>query len=85
MFDWMFRRHCFVQTLLPDDVQGKDWTFVVVKNTARSFDAYSCPPNYVVFSQGMLSLCETDDELAFVLAHEMGHIASHHAAESLST
>ena len=36
---------------------------------------------HIFISDGMASLAENDDQLAFVLAHEMAHVACGHAAQ----
>ncbi len=53
---------------------------LVLASSSRVFFCYMC-----LFSlQGLLPLLDTDDELAAVLAHEMGHVIARHAAESTS-
>ena len=37
-----------------------------------------------IFFSGMLELCETDDQLGFILSHEIAHTLLNHAAENLS-
>jgi len=54
----------------------RNWTFGVI-NTA-SINAFAAPGGYVLITQGLLDLIETEDQLAFVLAHEISHIVEEH-------
>lgn len=42
-------------------------------------NALSLPGGYLYFTQGLLEAVESDDELAAVAAHEMGHVCLGHA------
>lgn len=44
-------------------------------------NAFACPGALVLVTRGMLRLTASEDELAAVLAHEIGHIQSRHARE----
>lgn len=46
----------------------------------RAPNAYATPVNDIVISRGLLQVVESDAELGFVLAHELGHIMLHHNA-----
>ncbi len=66
-----------------------------VTNKRRSFhfeaflagepNAFALPGGFVFVSRSIVDLCEGQDELAFVLGHEMGHIISGHAIERIVT
>ena len=43
-------------------------------------NAFSLPGGYVLVSRKMVSFAQSDDELAAVLAHELGHIYTHQGA-----
>ena len=43
-------------------------------------NAFALPGGYVYISRGALALTDNEDELANVLAHEIAHVASRHAA-----
>lgn len=45
-------------------------------------NAFAAPNGYIYFTQGLLDVLETDDEIAFVIAHELGHIEKKHAVVS---
>lgn len=60
----------------------KDYQFIVtVDECARASTAGG---GRVYISVGMLRLLETEDELAAMLAHEIGHDAFHHAARMVT-
>jgi len=46
-------------------------------------NAFSLPGGYVYIFEDLLDLLESDDELAFVIAHEIGHIVSRHHIKRL--
>lgn len=45
--------------------------------------AYSTPGGFVFVSTGLVKLLETEDELAFVLAHEAVHVARFHGVKGV--
>jgi predicted Zn-dependent protease len=56
--------------------QEFDYQFFVVR--APSINAFAVPGGYVFVFSGLLARAETEDELAGVLAHEIGHVHAHH-------
>lgn len=42
-------------------------------------NAYASPNGYLYLTKGLIEIAESDDELAFVIAHEMGHVEKKHA------
>lgn len=46
-----------------------------------SVNAFALPGGYLYVTRGLLALASDADELAAVLAHEMGHVAARHAAK----
>jgi predicted Zn-dependent protease len=51
-----------------------------VANMAET-NAFALPGGYIYVSRGLLALARSEDELANVLAHEVGHVAARHAAQ----
>ncbi len=52
---------------------------------SSDFNAFSLPGGYIYVTDGALAHLDTDDELAFVLAHEVTHVCHHHAVGYLGT
>lgn len=52
------------------------WTPRVVFEDSGRMSAFVMPDGTIVVSTGLLAFAETDDELAFMLAHEASHIIS---------
>lgn len=47
-------------------------------------NAFALPGGYVYVSRGLLALVDSEDELAGVIGHEIGHVAARHAVQRLS-
>lgn len=62
------------------DRQDVIYSFKIVKD--KELNAFSIPGGYVYVNSGLMNTA-TDDELACVLAHEVGHIAAKHSVKKL--
>ncbi|EAU81629.1 peptidase M48 family protein [Coprinopsis cinerea okayama7 len=69
----------------PNESYGpeKEWDVIVV-NDRNMVNAMAAPGVVVVFT-GILPVCQDEEGLAAVLAHEIGHIVARHQAERLSS
>lgn len=47
-------------------------------------NAFALPGGYVYVSRGLLALANTEDELAGVVGHEIGHVAARHTVQRIS-
>jgi predicted Zn-dependent protease len=47
-------------------------------------NAFACPGGMIFVTRGLLALCENEDELAAVLAHEVSHLAHKDGINSIS-
>jgi predicted Zn-dependent protease len=59
----------------------KDVTFQFAIANMAETNAFALPGGYIYVSRGLLALARSEDELANVLAHEVGHVAARHAAQ----
>lgn len=64
-------------------LQTLDWEFRVATAALQSH-AFSLPLGTIIINEKLLDLLRTDDQLAFVIAHEMAHLMARHAGESVS-
>jgi len=46
-------------------------------------NAFACPGGIIFITRGMLNLVQNEDELAAVLAHEIGHVIQKHGLKSI--
>jgi len=58
-----------------------EWEFVVIKSP--QINAFVVPGGKVVVFSGLLDALAKEDELAFVLAHEIAHIVARHSVRQL--
>jgi predicted Zn-dependent protease len=59
----------------------KDVRFQFQVASMPETNAFALPGGYIYVSRGLLALARDEDELANVLAHEVGHVAARHAAQ----
>jgi len=59
------------------------YSFAVVHD--EEVNAFSLPGGYVFVNEGLVKATHSDDELAAVMAHEIGHIAARHAVKRYET
>ncbi len=57
--------------------QYRGYHFFIIEDDEPA--AYSLPGGFIMISTGMLAMCENEDELAAILAHELGHAFYMHA------
>lgn len=58
-----------------------DYHFFVINN--KEFNAFAAPSGLIFFHTGLIETMDTEDELASVMAHEIGHVESRHIAERI--
>ena len=58
------------------------YTFTILDSPI--VNAFALPGGYVFVTRGLVALADNEAELAGVLAHEIGHVTAHHAAERYS-
>ncbi len=63
------------------DRQDLAYHFKVVDDD--SFNAFTIPGAFIYVNRGLLKLIHSDDELAAVLGHEIGHVAARHTVKQI--
>ncbi len=59
---------------------GKDYTFVVVDSP--KVNAAATPDGYIFIYRGIIAYCRSEDELAGIIGHEIGHVVARHSKRS---
>jgi predicted Zn-dependent protease len=88
------------QAKLADDPILSEYVNRVAQNIARQSDAtlpvtvriiesgdlnaFTLPGGHIYLNSALLKLTESEAELAFILAHEIGHVAARHATREAS-
>lgn len=67
---------------LESELRNFDWSFRLVNDP--SVNAFALPGGKVVIFTGLLPVTQTEEALAVVVGHEIGHIIAHHASERVS-
>jgi predicted Zn-dependent protease len=73
---------CVAQAILKESGNSGPWEIVVFKDPA--VNAFALPGGRIGVYTGLLELTENQQQLATVIAHEVGHVMANHANERLS-
>ncbi len=52
---------------------------------SAEINAFAAPGGFIFVSRGMIRLCRTEDDLAAVLAHEVGHVQCMHGLKAIKS
>jgi predicted Zn-dependent protease len=63
------------------DTRGLTWHFAVVDS--KEVNAFAVPGGWIYVNRGLIARAETMDELAGVLAHEIGHVTLRHTVQQM--
>lgn len=77
--------NCVAQALvaqLPESSRRQAWEVVLIADDTPN--AFALPGGKVGVNTGLLKVATTQDQLAAVIGHELGHVVSRHAAERVS-
>nr|MBX2855054.1 M48 family metalloprotease [Paracoccaceae bacterium] len=61
------------------ELPNQKWTFTVLDSPI--VNAFALPGGYIYISRGLMSLANSEAELAGVLGHEIGHVTGRHTAQ----
>ena len=67
-----------------DAITENDYRWEVVLLDSPDVNAFALPGGKVAVLAGLLNVARTDDQLAAVIGHEMGHVLARHGAERLT-
>jgi predicted Zn-dependent protease len=59
------------------------WDFHLLRDD-RTINAFALPGGQVFFTMGLFSKLKTEDEVAGVLGHEIGHVIGRHSAQQMA-
>ncbi len=57
------------------------WHFLIMDTD--EINAFAAPGGFILISRGMLRCCRNEDELAAILAHEIGHVQLEHGLRAI--
>src|SRR4030042_5526621 len=60
----------------------KGYHFAVLDT--QEINAFACPGGIIFVTRGLIQTCQNEDQLAAVLAHEVGHVANKDGINSIS-
>ncbi|HEX4130233.1 MAG TPA: M48 family metalloprotease [Pirellulales bacterium] len=63
---------------------GIEYTFTALETKPDDINAFSLAGGYIYVHQGLLDFVKTDEELQFVLGHEIAHVDLRHCAKQLT-
>ena len=63
--------------------QRHDWEYSLVDDT-DTINAWALPGGKIALHSGILPVCANEAGLAFIMAHEIGHVVARHGSERLS-
>ncbi len=65
------------------EMKDKTFTFTILNSDV--VNAFALPGGYIYVTRGMLSLFNSEAEMAAVIGHEIGHVTARHSAKRQST
>ncbi len=60
----------------------KGYSFLVLDT--EEINAFAAPGGFILVTRGLIRCCKTEDALAAVLAHEVGHVQLEHGLQAIS-
>jgi predicted Zn-dependent protease len=65
-------------------IPGAPFDFEFFAVADQQINAFALPGGFIGVNTGLILLCQSESELASVLAHEISHVTQHHIARSVS-
>ena len=70
-------------SMIADRPERKHWRLEFRSSKAIGANAFALPSGIVIVTDRMVEIAQKDDEMAGVLAHEIGHLSQRHALRHL--
>ena len=64
------------------DLPNADWEFIYIDENQRN--AFALPGGKIAVYDGLFEVIDNEDELAFIMGHEVAHVTARHANQRLS-
>jgi predicted Zn-dependent protease len=71
-----------ISAVVGDELPNAQWEFVLLKGD--EVNAFCLPGGRIAVYEGLFRAVQTEDELAFVMGHEVAHAVKRHGAERMS-
>ncbi len=68
---------------LEEGLEDSEYNYHFVVFDSEMINAFTVPGGNILISTGLLAFCDTPEELAAVIAHEMGHVEERHVVSRL--
>jgi predicted Zn-dependent protease len=68
---------------LEDGLENSEYEYNFVVFDSEMINAFTVPGGNILISSALITFCDTPEELAAVLAHEMGHVERRHVISRL--
>lgn len=68
---------------LEASLKHSDYQYNFVVFDSKMINAFTVPGGNILISSGLITFCDTPEELAAVMAHEMGHVEERHVVSRL--
>lgn len=68
---------------LIDGLQDSEYNYRFIVFESEMINAFTVPGGNILISTGLIGFCDTPEELASVMAHEMGHAEERHVVSRL--
>ncbi|MGE9290530.1 MAG: M48 family metallopeptidase, partial [Puniceicoccales bacterium] len=65
-----------------NDIPNAEWEFIYIDED--QVNAFALPGGKIAVYDGMFDVIDSEDELAFILGHEVAHVSARHANQRLS-
>ncbi len=68
---------------LEEGLEDSEYNYHFVVFDSEMINAFTVPGGNILISTGLIGFCDTPEELAAVIAHEMGHVEERHVVSRL--